>query len=139
MEINIRYGKVSRAQSTASQNFLGLSVKPPAISVITLGIKISINTVRRIRKTNSIPSTFSANSFAALLPLFVSSPANKGTNAALNAPSANNLRKTLGNCRATKKTSETMLAPKRRAIKISLKQPNTRLAIVPPPMVAMDL
>ena len=65
--------------------------------------------------------------------------ANNGTNAALNAPSANNLRKTLGNCSATKNASVTWPAPRRPAIRISRTNPSTRLPMVQPPTVAIDL
>jgi hypothetical protein len=44
-----------------------------------------------------------------------------GINAALNVPSANNLLKVLGSLNATKKASAKMEAPKKIAIKMSLK------------------
>ena len=48
-------------------------------------------------------------------------------NAALNVPSANNLLKVLGNLNATKKASAKIEAPKKIAIKISLRYPKILL------------
>ena len=51
-------------------------------------------------------------------------------NAALNVPSANNLLKVFGNLNATKKASANIEAPKKIAIKISLKYPKILLISV---------
>ena len=53
-----------------------------------------------------------------------------GINAALNVPSANNLLKVLGNLNATKKASAKIEAPKKIAIKMSLRYPKILLIIV---------
>ena len=47
--------------------------------------------------------------------------------AALNVPSANNLLKVFGSLKATKKASAKIEAPKKIAIKISLRYPKTLL------------
>ena len=51
-------------------------------------------------------------------------------NAALNVPSANNLLKVFGNLNATKKASANTEAPRKIAIKISLKYPKILLISV---------
>ena len=51
-------------------------------------------------------------------------------NAALNVPSANNLLKVFGNLNATKKASANIEAPRKIAIKISLKYPKILLISV---------
>ena len=48
-------------------------------------------------------------------------------NAALKVPSANNLLNVLGNLKATKKASAKIDAPRKKAIKISLRYPKIRL------------
>ena len=53
-------------------------------------------------------------------------------------PSANKLLKRLGKRSATKKASAIMVAPKKRAIKISRTKPATREMAVHPPTVAID-
>ena len=54
-------------------------------------------------------------------------------NAALNVPSANNLLKVFGNLNATKKASADIEAPRKIAIKISLRYPKILLISVKKP------
>ena len=54
-------------------------------------------------------------------------------NAALNVPSANNLLKVFGNLNATKKASADIEAPRKIAIKISLRYPKILLIRVKKP------
>jgi len=63
-------------------------------------------------------------------PSFATLPAKSGTKAALKAPSAKRLRNILGNLSATKKASETGLAPRNAATSISRTKPKTRLTMV---------
>ena len=61
------------------------------------------------------------------------------TKATLNAPSANRLRNRFGSLNATKNASAIIPAPRKFAISKSRMKPRTRLTIVQPPTVRMDL
>ena len=64
---------------------------------------------------------------------------NNGTNALVNAPSANRLRNKFGSLNATTNASEIAPAPKKFAKTISRRKPVILLTNVNPPKVATDL
>ena len=128
-----------RDKLTAKAKFSGLSEKPGAMRRTTQGMPNSISKTKKVKITAKTEMACEANLTALSLP----SPANFcetiGTNAEVNAPSANRLRNKLGNLKATKKASATMPAPKKRAKTMSRMNPVMRLKSVKLPKVAMDL
>ena len=69
--------------------------------------------------------------------LLCNSPVKSGTKATFNVPSAKSERNKLGKRRATKKASAIILAPRKRAIRISRTKPTNLLMAVPPLTVAI--
>ena len=95
-----------------------------------------ITKTSKIQQSNDMARE--ANSMDFCLPELTNCDEKRGTNAELKAPSANKLLNRLGSLNDTKKASETLPAPRKLAISISLKKPVTRLTIVNPPKVAID-
>ena len=97
-------------------------------------IKIVNNKVKK-----SIEKTSDANFKAFCLPSCFNIEENDGINAALNAPSANNLLKKFGSLNARKKISAINPAPITKAINISLINPKILLINVRPLIVTKGL
>ena len=119
-------GNVILVNSTAISNFNPVSMNPGAIKQTRQGVKISTN----VTKNNNIIIKRLNISSANFFPCFLFdnfAAVQLGINAALNVPSANNLLKVLGNLNATKKASAKIEAPKKIAIKMSLRYPKILL------------
>ena len=87
--------------------------------------------IRKISRAESKPEKVScAKRIAGSRPSFAIMPANKGTKAALKAPSAKSVRNRFGRRRATKKASLVAPAPSAEAVRISRTKPSTRLTMV---------
>ena len=87
---------------------------------------ISATAVSSSMNTSMLASTRSAKARASAGPPCSSRPANIGTKAALNAPSANSRRNRFGSRCATNHASATALVPNQCAISISRTNPSTR-------------
>ena len=124
--------------ATARSKRSGSSAKPGANPCMIHGIAICRMVTNSSNATTKTDSTSSANRRAASRPPSDMCRANSGTNAALNAPSANKRRKKFGSLNATKNASATGPAPSIAAIRISRAKPRNRLIIVKPPTVAME-
>ena len=122
-------GNVILVSSTAISNFNPLSTNPGAIIQTKYGVKIS-TIVTKNNKINIKRLNISSANFFPCCLLDNFADVQLGINAALNVPSANNLLKVLGNLNATKKASAKMEAPKKIAIKMSLKYPKILLISV---------
>lgn len=121
--MKIRYGNIILDSVTVSLNLYGSLVKPAAIRVTTFGINISNTKVINRSEYSSSEKIFLEN-----LIIDSSSPSttwveNIGTNAALNAPSANISLKKLGNLKDVKNTSDNRPAPRYFAKNTSLTKP----------------
>ena len=122
-------GNVILVNSTAISNFSPLSINPGAIMQTKYGVKISTNVTKNNKISIKILNISSANFFpCCLLDNFADKQL--GIKAALNVPSANNLLNVLGSLKATKKASAKIEAPRKIAIKISLKYPKILLISV---------
>ena len=124
--MNSRYGKQIEVSSTVSANLSGSSWKPGANARISSGMAISAIAVSSSMNTSMLASTRSAKARASAAPPCSSRPANIGTKAALNAPSANSRRNRFGSRCATNHASATALVPNQCAISISRTNPSTR-------------
>ena len=122
-------GNVILVSSTAISNLTPLSIKPGAIIQTKQGVKISTK-VTKNNKINIKRQNISSANFFPFFLLDSFEDVQLGINAALKVPSANNLLKVLGNLNATKKASAKMEAPKKIAIKMSLRYPRTLLMSV---------
>ena len=119
-------GNVILVSSTAISNFNPFSINPGAIIQTKYGVKISTNVIKNNKINIKRLNTSSANFFPCrLLDNFAD--VQLGINAALKVPSANNLLKVFGNLNATKKASAKIEAPRKIAIKMSLKYPKILL------------
>ena len=139
MEINNKNGKVILHKSIVNATFSGFSMKPGARIFTTKGMHSSNIIVNKIKKKVNNEIAFAANSTDLSRPEATSLEENRGTNADVKAPSAKRLRNKFGNLNATRKASETIPAPRKLAITMSLKKPVMRLTMVNPPNVAIDL
>ena len=128
-----------RHKSTVRATFSGLSIKPGARTLTTSGMHSSNKMVKTMRKNVNKDMALAANSTDLSRPEATSLEENNGTNAEVKAPSAKRLRNKFGSLNDTRKASETFPAPRKLAITISRRKPVTRLTIVKPPKVAMDL
>ncbi len=124
---------------TPISNLSGVSAKPGAMRYMAQGMASSAMAVKAINVKSRTESASSAKRRAAVLPSPSSALAKSGTKAELNAPSANNLRKRLGNLNATKNASAIGPVPSAPAIRMSRMKPSTRLTSVMPPTVIADL
>ena len=119
-ETKNKNGKVIRVRSTAKSNLSIFWKKPGAIKYTKNGVKISANKTKKSKAKEINVNT----SLAKLIPLVLLSEfslVKLGINAELNVPSAKSRLNVLGNLKATKKASAYMVAPKKIAIRISLK------------------
>ena len=98
-------------------------------------MKISATITVAVTPTNKIASACSAKPRALSCPSARSLFEKSGTNAELNAPSANSARNRLGKRKETKKASATQPVPMTAASSTSRTKPKTRLAAVSPPTV----
>ena len=112
-------------------------MNPCAVSQTSAGIKISANAVKSASAKASPPIAWLAN------PIGLSCASrrfeNKGTKAALKAPSAKNRRNILGKRNATTNASNTGPAPINIYSKTSRAMPRTRLSKVQKPTVIIPL
>ncbi len=119
-----------RVKYTAISNCSGVSANPGAIVYMSQGMVISTKITRAIRINVRTEYICDAHRQAAAWPSRTNSLEKVGTNAALNAPSANSLLKKLGNLKATKNASAMGPAPKIEAIIMSRAKPKRRLSTV---------
>ncbi|MDT4841225.1 hypothetical protein FQZ97_750700 [compost metagenome] len=100
------------------------------------GMESSMAIVMKSSTVNRTPKTSSEKRRAPSMPFFSISLANSGTKAALNAPSANNLRNVFGKRKAALNASATGPVPSAAAMNISRVKPKMRLISVPDATVA---
>ena len=117
---NIKNGKVILVKLIASSIFSESSTNPGAIKDTKTGVNNSISKIKNNNPQNNKLKISFAKVFDFDL-LFTNSDVQLGTKAALNVPSANNLRKVLGIRNATKNASAKKPVPRNIAIRISLK------------------
>ena len=126
------YGNIILPYSTANSN-LSSYKKPNASAFIKAGIKItpSIEIKPKIikREKNTIVTSSSVFFFLPLTPIKI------GINTLLNEPSANIRLSIFGIVNASKKAWATGPEPRKRARKISRKNPNIRLKSVQRPTI----
>ena len=109
-----------------------------------MGIPIQgADTTTKITRTTKNPPRLAATELIRLktsaCDFFERYSESTGTNAWLKAPSANKRRRKLGILLARKKASDASVAPKRRAITISLASPKNRENIVIEPVTPLAL
>ncbi len=122
-----------RVRKTVRSNFSWSSTKPGTNTTMIWGVKISTRMVTtRIAATSQLMIRL-ASSLAPSRPSVSSAPANIGTNAVLNAPSANSRRNRLGKRNAALNASDTGEIPSTAAISASRTKPKTRDTSVRPP------
>ena len=135
--INNKNGKVILVKVMANSIFCASPSNPGAIRNTNNGISISMMIINKnkpkISKLKILLAKFSDNFF-----LF-NRDEQLGTNAALKAPSENNLLNVLGILNATKKASAKGPTPRNAAINMSLTQPKNLLIIVKKLNVPVDL
>ena len=137
-EIKIKYGNIIRDRVMVSLNLYGSLAKPVAIRVITFGINISNIKVISKSEYSSSEKIFLENFATDFSSLFTIWVENIGTNAALNAPSANISLKKLGNLKEVKNTSDSKSAPRYFAKNTSLIKPKTLDSSVKKLTIAVD-
>ena len=125
-----KYGNVSRSISAVIASLSGSRPKPGANSHTSQGAPSIANAVINASSAVRLPATAFSSSRISCLVRWVEYSESTGTNAWLNAPSANKRRRKLGILNATKKASEPLPAPKNVATTTSRTNPITRESMV---------
>ena len=128
----MRHRAIVRATFSASE------AKPGAKTLTTRGIQSSKTRTNMIKIKVNKETALAAKRIDSSRPEETSLEEKSGTKAEVKAPSANRLRNKFGSLKETRKASETVPAPKKLAISISLRNPVTRLIMVKPPKVAIE-
>lgn len=128
-----------RHNEIASSILPASPANPGAKTRTTAGIKTSNSSTKITKKNTKTDMALEAKNIDFFCPSDTSFCENIGTNALVNAPSANRLLNKFGNLNETKKASDIAPAPSILASTISRKNPVMRLTKVKPPNVAIDL